>query len=115
MTGTNHSKQADAIPALDVPAGSASSLLKLIHARGCTPMGEYRCQVPMPIGGRLCGIDYCIADIVAALNAANIRTVMSCCGHGDESIARIDLADGRAILVRGHSPNVAGQPRDTTP
>ena len=24
MTGTNHSKQADAIPALDVPAGSAA-------------------------------------------------------------------------------------------
>jgi len=82
-----------------------SSVRDLVHARGCTPMGDYRCQTPMPINGRLCSIDYCIADIVAALNAANIPTVMSCCGHGDESIARIDLQDGRSLLVRGHSPN----------
>jgi hypothetical protein len=74
-------------------------------------MGEYRCQIPVPLNGRVCGIDYCIADIVAALNAANIRTVASCCGHGNESIARIDLEDGRHLLVRGHSPNVPSEPR----
>lgn len=70
----------------------------------CCPMGSYACQVPMPINGRLQGIDYCIADIVAALNAANIRSVASCCGHGNESIARIDLCDGRVLRVEGHTP-----------
>jgi hypothetical protein len=70
----------------------------------CTPMGEYKCQVPMPILGRIQGVDYCIADIVAALNAANIRTVMSCCGHGDDRKAIIMLEDGRELYfgyVRG--------------
>jgi hypothetical protein len=58
----------------------------------------------MPLNGRMQGIDYCIADIVAALNAANITTVASCCGHGDESIADIRLADGRVLRVEGHTP-----------
>ena len=72
--------------------------------RSCTPMGEYLCQVPMPICGRVQGIDKCIADIVAALNAANITTVASCCGHGNESLARIDLDDGRVLHITGHTP-----------
>jgi hypothetical protein len=54
----------------------------------------------MPINGRLRGIDFCIADIVAALNAANITTVASCCGHNPEEIAGIiSLEDGRRLLV----------------
>lgn len=65
----------------------------------CTPVGEYRCQVPMPLNGRVQGIDICIADIVAALNAANIPTVASCCGHGSGP-AVISLADGREICIR---------------
>lgn len=71
----------------------------------CCPMGSYDCQVPMPLSGRLQSIDYCIADIVAALNAANIRTAMSCCGHGDESIAIVCLEDGRELRVGGHTPS----------
>jgi hypothetical protein len=67
-------------------------------------MGEYRCQIPMPIKGRLQSIDWCIADIVAALNAANITTITSCCGHGDESKARIDLEDGRVLHITNHIP-----------
>jgi hypothetical protein len=65
----------------------------------CTPMGEYRCQIPMPINTRVRSIDYCISDIVAALNAANITTVASCCGHGDESLANIMLEDGRILRI----------------
>ncbi len=65
----------------------------------CTPIGEYQCQVPMPLRGRIQGVDFCIADIVAALNAANIVTTMSCCGHGDDSKAIIMLDDGRTLHI----------------
>ena len=61
-------------------------------------MGTYMCQVPMPIRGRIQGIDYCIADLVAALNAANIVTVGSCCGHG-QMPGIISLEDGRELRV----------------
>ena len=80
------------------------SIWEMVHEQGCTPMGEYKCQVPMALNGRRQDIDYCIADIVAALNAAGIATEASCCGHGDESIARIDLEDGRVLQVSGHTP-----------
>jgi hypothetical protein len=66
----------------------------------CAGMGTYDCQVPIPIMGRVQGIDYCIADIVAALNAANIKTLASCCGHGDDSICVISLEDGREMSVK---------------
>jgi hypothetical protein len=64
----------------------------------CCYFGEYKCQVPMPINGRRQDIDFCIADIVAALNAANIETIASCCGHKkiDGSIL---LKDGRIITI----------------
>jgi hypothetical protein len=52
----------------------------------------------MPLNGKLQSIDICIADIVAALNAANIKTVASCCGHGKTS-GIIDLEDGRIIKI----------------
>lgn len=69
----------------------------------CTGMGTYTCQVPMPIGGRLVSVDACIADLVAALNAANIRTLASCGGHGNESVANIALEDGRMLHITGHA------------
>ena len=71
----------------------------------CCEIGSYGCQIPMPIGGRRVDVDFCIADIVAALNAANLQTVASCCGHGDETIARIDLQDGRVLRVEGCTHN----------
>jgi hypothetical protein len=57
----------------------------------------------MPIRGRVRYIDKCIAPIVAALNAANIETESSCCGHGaiDGSII---LADGRELIIRKFDP-----------
>lgn len=67
-------------------------------------MGSYECQTPMPINGRLQGIDYCIADIVAALNAANIKTVASCCGHSILGGGVISLEDGRELKIYGHEP-----------
>ena len=64
----------------------------------CCDAGEYTCQVPMPISGRRQDIDMCIADIVAALNAANIITVASCCGHG-KSDGIISFGDGRELKI----------------
>ena len=66
--------------------------------KNCCEIGEYKCQVPMPLNGRRQDIDFCIADIVAALNAANITTGASCCGHGKVD-AIILLDDGRHITV----------------
>lgn len=64
----------------------------------CCDFGEYKCQVPMPLNGRRQDIDFCVADIVAALNAANIITTLSCCGHCKTN-ALIMLEDGREITI----------------
>ena len=65
----------------------------------CCKVGTYECQIPMPINGRVRGIDYCIADIVAALNASNIKTVASCCGHNIMN-GEISLEDGRTLIIK---------------
>ncbi len=65
----------------------------------CCEVGSYDCQIPMPIKGRVRYIDHCIADIVAALNAANIITMASCCGHGKQD-GIINLEDGREIIIK---------------
>ena len=70
----------------------------------CCKIGAYECQVPMPINGRRQEIDLCIADIVAALNAANIKTLASCCGHW-EMEGNIILEDGRELIVNGIRKN----------
>ena len=55
--------------------------------------------VPMPIRGRVRSIDFCISDIVAALNAANITTAASCCGHGRfPGSVLLDEADRHIII-----------------
>ena len=53
----------------------------------------------MPINGRVQCIDYCIHHIVAALNAAGINTVASCCGH-EKMKGNIILEDGRVLLIQ---------------
>ena len=53
----------------------------------------------MPIKRRIEYIDYCIADIVAALNAANLTTEASCCGHGEQT-GIISLVDGRELIIK---------------
>jgi len=64
----------------------------------CCGMGTYECQIHMPILGRVVGIDICIADIVSSLNASNILTVMSCCGHNKIN-AEVWLEDGRILTI----------------
>lgn len=66
----------------------------------CCPMGTYECQVPMVINGRVQGIDWCIADIVAALNTTvKTKTLASCCGHGYMD-GNIILEDGRELIIK---------------
>ena len=64
----------------------------------CCECGSYDHQVPTHIKGRRQDIDLCIADLVAALNAANITTVWSCCGHGKID-GKIGLEDGRELTI----------------
>lgn len=55
-------------------------------------------QVCMPINGRVRCIDKCIHHIVAALNAGNVRTIESCCGHNLYP-GSIFLEDGRCLGI----------------
>lgn len=55
-------------------------------------------QACLPINGRVQCIDWCIHQLVAALNAGGIETVASCCGHGAQR-GRIDLRDGRVLWI----------------
>ena len=64
----------------------------------CCTVGSYKCQIYMPIRNRVEGIDFCIADIVAALNAANIETLGSCCGY-NKMPGDIILENGREIII----------------
>lgn len=64
----------------------------------CGTMGAYDDVVAMPLSGKVRTIDRCIHHIVAALNAGGVETVACCCGHG-KMPGRIDLADGRVLVV----------------
>ena len=75
-------------------------MMTKLPSKDCCELGTYECVVPMPIRGRSQGIDLCIADIVAALNAANILTTGSCCGHG-KMPGSVLLDDGRVLHVDG--------------
>lgn len=63
----------------------------------------YEGQVCLPIRGRVRAIDHCIHKIVAALNAANIETTGSCCGHGKMN-GNIILEDGRVLIILPETP-----------
>lgn len=54
------------------------------------------------MGGRVVCVDWCIHQIVAALNAGGIETTASCCGHG-KMAGRIDLKDGRVLMITNQS------------
>ena len=58
----------------------------------------YENQVSLPLNGKVQCIDYCIHQIVAALNAGGVFTFASCCGHG-LAPGRIDLMDGRLLTI----------------
>jgi len=74
-------------------------MIKNLKPKTCCKLGSYECTVPMAINGRRHDVDLCIADIVAALNTANIITVNSCCGHGIMD-GCITLEDDREIVIR---------------
>ena len=69
----------------------------------------YANQVSLDIAGRVVCIDWCIAEIVAALNAGGVRTVASCCGH-QRRHGRIDLVDGRVLTILPSRPIDAAVP-----
>ena len=58
----------------------------------------YKHQVCMPIKGKVVCIDRCIHQMVASLNAGNVGTVASCCGH-QKMPGMIILEDGRVLLI----------------
>lgn len=62
----------------------------------------YENQACLPMGGRVVCVDWCIHQIVAALNAGGIETTASCCGHG-KMAGRIDLRDGRVLMITTQS------------
>jgi hypothetical protein len=64
----------------------------------CGGEKTYANQACLPLRGRVICIDWCIHQIVAALNAGGVETTVSCCGHGTQD-GRIDLADGRALTI----------------
>lgn len=69
-----------------------------IKPKECCEVGTYEHTIPMPINGRVRQIDYCVSDIVAALNAGGITTVESCCGHGVMQ-GYITLDDDRMLYI----------------
>lgn len=71
----------------------------------------YENQAILPINGKVACIDWCIHQIVAALNAGGVTTVACCCGH-QIIPGRIDLADGRVLVVY---PDADSMPAPTTP
>lgn len=70
----------------------------------CGGKETYENQVVMPINGKVICIDWCIHQIVAALNAGGVETIACCCGHGAQD-GRIDLADGRVLFIREENEN----------
>lgn len=71
---------------------------------GCGSVKTYENQVSMPINGKIRCIDWCIHRIVAALNAGGVETIACCCGHG-KAQGRIDLADGRVLMIVENGKN----------
>jgi hypothetical protein len=80
----------------------------------CGKMGEYTDVVCLPLSGRVRTIDRCIHHIVAALNAGGVETTACCCGHG-KMVGRIDLEDGRVLVVVSDKDLVATLEMLTSP
>lgn len=78
--------------------------------------------VTLDIGSRPVDVDSCIATLVLALNGGGLRTVASCCGHGNRP-GNIALADGRELIIAADYdqaravdaafPNIHGDVQDT--
>ena len=44
-------------------------------------------------------IDACISNYVKALNMAGLKTLTSCCGHGNGD-SQIDMQNGDVIIIK---------------
>ena len=76
------------------------------HCRVVDGEKEFGRVAIMPIKHRVRGIDFCIHHIVAALNAGNVPTTASCCGHGTK-YGVIALEDGRVLVIHPDAPTDA--------
>jgi hypothetical protein len=65
----------------------------------CGGTKTYVNQVCMPLDRKVVCIDWCIHQIVAALNAGGVYTKACCCGH-NKIDGRIDLEDGRILIIK---------------
>jgi len=86
-----------------------SAIMNCANCDGPGGAKTFAKQACMPINGRVQCIDWCIHQIVAALNAGGIETVASCCGHFGQD-GRIDLTDGRVLIIKR---NVVSQRDDS--
>ncbi len=84
---------------IDERAASGFDIKSCGRCDGCGGAWTYRNQACLPINGKVRCIDWCIHQIVAALNAGGVGTTASCCGH-EEQDGRIDLADGRVLIIK---------------
>ena len=50
------------------------------------------------INGKLRNIDDCLVPIIKALNNGGVKTIASCCGHGNRW-GNIILSDGRELII----------------
>ena len=80
------------------PNGDHEGETKCKHCDHAGGVETYKHQVCMPLSGKVRCIDYCIHQIIAALNAGGIDTASCCCGHGTMP-GRIDLMDGRVLTI----------------
>ena len=69
----------------------------------CGGKETYANQAMMPINGKVRCIDWCIHQIVAALNAGGVETFASCCGHGEQD-GNIILEDRRVLIIKAAEP-----------
>ena len=70
----------------------------------CGGVKTYANQACLPINGKVRCIDWCIHQIVAALNAGGVVTTGSCCGHGQQD-GLITLEDGRELIIKSTPPH----------
>jgi len=48
----------------------------------CCDGGTYEHCIPMSVHREVVWIDFCVAHLVATLEAGGLRPIASCCGHG---------------------------------
>jgi len=67
--------------------------------RECAQGGTYAHTVPMCINrNKVVNVDFCVARLVAALEAGGFRPAASCCGHG-KMPANVMLEDRTVVVM----------------